>query len=234
MAWRVTCLVLVIVALLPAHLAATWLLGRRDRVPPHFLRLMGRAAGLRVRVEGQPRSGALLLANHLSWLDIFAVAGVSRGVFVAHSGLATNPVLKWFCDQNETVFIARERGAVAGEVRQVREALGERPLVIFPEGTTGDGTALLPFRSSLLSAVEPLAGDVPVQPVALDYRDAAQIAWFGDETGIANLRRVLSRAGPLDVTIHFLPPLTGADLTNRKTIAAAAQRAVAGALPNQP
>ena len=72
------------------------------------------------------------------------------------------------------MFIARdERGSVAGQVEQVRAALGERPLTIFPEGTTSDGTALLPFKSSLLSAVEPLPHEVPIQPVALDYADAA-------------------------------------------------------------
>lgn len=223
-------MLLVLVTLVPAHLAVTWLSGRRDRVPPHFLRLVGRAAGLRVRVEGGPLAGALLLSNHVSWLDIFALAGVSRGIFVAKRELAANGVVKWFCDQNETVYIARERGAVTGEVAQVREALGERPLVIFPEGTTGDGIALLPFRSSLLSAVEPLAGEVPVQPVALNYRDAAEIAWFGDEPALVNLRRILSRAGRLNVTVEFLNPLSGPDLASRKTIAAAAQRAVAGAL----
>jgi 1-acyl-sn-glycerol-3-phosphate acyltransferase len=148
--------------------------GRRDRVPPLFLGFMGRMAGLRVRTEGQPRVGALFLANHLSWLDVLALAGTSRAIFVAHSGLAGHGALKWLCDQNDTVFITRDRrGSVAAQVAQVQAALGDRPLVIFPEATTGDGSTLLPFRSSLLSAVEPLAGEVPIQPVALDYRDAA-------------------------------------------------------------
>jgi len=192
---------------------------------------MGRIAGLSVRTDGTPREGALFLANHLSWLDILALAGASRARFVAHSGLTVHGGLKWLCDQNDTVFVMREkRGSVAGQVEQVRAALGERPLTIFPEGTTDDGTALRPFKSSLLSAVEPLAGTVPIQPVALDYADAPGIAWFDDEPGMANVRRILARPGRVELTIRFLEPLAGEALANRKTMTAAAQAAIAEAL----
>lgn len=207
------------------------LLGRRRAIPPVFLRLIGRCAGLRVRTAGCPAPGALLLANHVSWLDIVALAGESRAIFVAHSGLAGHGVLKWLCAQNDTVFITRDRrGSVAMQVDQVRAALGDRPLTIFPEATTADGRSLLPFRSSLLSAVEPLAGSVPVQPVALDYADAAAIAWAGAEPGTANLRRILARGGRLELTIRFLPPLQGAALRDRKLMAAAAQAEIIAAL----
>jgi 1-acyl-sn-glycerol-3-phosphate acyltransferase len=192
---------------------------------------MGRLAGLRVRTEGTPRAGALFLANHVSWLDILALAGVSRATFVAHSGLTVHGGLKWLCEQNATVFVARERrGSVAAQVEQVRAALGERPLAIFPEGTTSDGTRLLPFKSSLLSAVEPLAHAVPVQPVALEYAEAAEIAWHGAEPGLANVRRILARRRPVDLTIRFLDPLTGTALANRKIMTAEAEQAIAAAL----
>ena len=204
---------------------------QRELVPPLFLWFMGRMAGLRVRTEGTPRQGALFLANHASWLDILALAGTSRARFVAHSGLTVHGGLKWLCDQNDTVFVAREkRGSVAAQVDQVREALGERPLTIFPEGTTNDGTALRPFKSSLLAAVEPLAGEVPIQPVALDYADAPRIAWFDAEPGLVNVRRILARPGRVELTIRFLEPLAGDALADRKTMTAAAQAAVAEAL----
>ena len=216
--------------MVPSH-AAISLVGRRDLLPPLFLATMGRIAGLRVRTEGVPQSTGLFLANHLSWLDILALAQTSRATFVAHSGLTVHGGLKWLCEQNDTVFVAREkRGSVAAQVAQVRAALGERPVVIFPEGTTGDGTALLPFKSSLLSAVEPLAETVPVQPVALDYEDATDIAWHGDEAGMANVRRVLARERRVELTIRFLEPLSGSALSNRKTMTAAARDAIAGAL----
>ncbi|MEO6153272.1 MAG: lysophospholipid acyltransferase family protein [Croceibacterium sp.] len=216
--------------LVPLHVLVK-ALGGREVIPPLFLGAMGRIAGLRVRTEGTPRPGALFLANHVSWLDILALAGTSRGIFVAHSGLAVHGGLKWLCDQNDTVFITRDRrGSIAAQVQQVRDALGERPLVIFPEGTTDDGTALHPFRSSLLSAVEPLAGEVPIQPVALDYDDAAAIAWHGPEPGLANVRRILARRGEVRLTIRFLEPLAGAQLADRKAMTAAAQVAVGAAL----
>jgi 1-acyl-sn-glycerol-3-phosphate acyltransferase len=200
-------------------------------MPPLFLGTMARMAGLRVRTEGTARPGALFLANHVSWLDVLALAGTSRAIFVAHSGLTVHGGLKWLCEQNDTVFVTRERrGSVAAQVEQVRAALGPRPLTIFPEGTTNDGTALLPFKSSLLSAVEPLAHAVPVQPVALDYADAAEIAWHGDEPGLANVRRILARPGRVDLTIRFLDPLAGDALANRKAMTAAAQDAIARAL----
>ncbi len=216
--------------LVPLHMAAK-LAGQRDLVPPLFLGTMGRMAGLRVRTEGQARSGALLLANHVSWLDILALAGTSRATFVAHSGLTLHGGLRWLCEQNATVFVARERrGSVAAQVDQVRAALGPRPLTIFPEGTTNDGRSLLPFKSSLLSAVEPLAHAVPVQPVALDYHEAAEIAWHGEEPGLANVRRILARSRPVELTIRFLEPLAGDALANRKAMTAAAQEAIARAL----
>ena len=216
--------------LVPLHVLVA-AAGQRDLIPPLFLGFMGRMAGLRVRIEGEPRRGALFLANHVSWLVILALAGTSRAIFVAHSGLAGHGGLKWLCDQNDTVFITRDRrGSVAAQVEQVRAALSERPLTIFPEGTTNDGTALLPFRSSLLSAVEPLAGEVPIQPVALDYRDATEIAWFGNEPGLANVRRILARRDRIELTIRFLEPLSGEALANRKAMTAAAQAAIERAL----
>ncbi len=227
---RWTGVVLGFLIIVPAHVVAK-LFGQRDLVPPLFLGTMGRIAGLRVRVEGVPRKGALLLPNHVSWLDILALAGACRATFVAHSGLSVHGGLKWLCDQNETIFITRDRrGSVAGQVEQVRAALGHRRVTMFPEATTNDGTALLPFRSSLLAAVEPLAHEVPIQPVALDYADAGEIAWFGSEPGMANVRRILARRGGVELTIRFLEPLAGAELVDRKAMTQAAQAAVARAL----
>jgi len=215
--------------LVPLHVLAK-LLGWRDLVPPIFLGVMARMAGVRVRTEGTLRPGALLIANHESWLDVLALAGASRAIFVAHSGLTVHGGLKWLCDQNDTVFITRElRGSVAGQVEQVRAALGTRPVTIFPEGTTNDGTALLPFRSSLLAAVEPLAGEVPIQPVALDYADAPEIAWFDGEPGMTNVRKILRRPRT-DLTIRFLEPLAGKALADRKAMTAAAREAIGAAL----
>lgn len=204
---------------------------RRDIIPPLFLGILARIAGVRIRVIGRPLKGALLLGNHVSWLDILALAGASRSAFVAHDGLSDHPFLAWLCLQNDTLFITRDqRGTVAAQVAQVVERLGHRRLTIFPEATTGNGRTLLPFRSSLLSAVERLPHDIPVQPFALDFEGAADIAWVGDEPGLTNFRRIMARTRPIYLTIRFLEPLSGAELTNRKTMAAAAQARVGAAL----
>jgi hypothetical protein len=104
-------------------------------------------------------------------------------------------------------------------------------LTIFPEGTTGDGTTLLPFKSSLLSALDPLPEGIVVRPVLLDYgAEAADIAWVGEEPGLENFQRILARGRPVTLTVHLLPPLTGEALANRKTITAAARDALAARL----
>jgi 1-acyl-sn-glycerol-3-phosphate acyltransferase len=207
------------------------LAGKPWLIPPTYLCGIGWLAGLRFTVEGKPRKHALLLANHLSWLDIMALAAASRTAFVAHSGLTISPGLKWLCDQNGTVFITRDRRhTVAGQVGQVREALGERRLTIFPEGTTSDGCEMLPFKSALLSALEGLPKGIPVQPVALVYDEPGDIAWVGAEPGLRNAATILSRTRPIHLTLRFLPPLSGAALADRKTMAAAARAAIERAL----
>lgn len=233
---RMVGIVLAALVVVPVHVVVK-ALGKPDAVPPFFLWLVGRIAGLRVRTVGRVQPGALLLANHLSWLDILGLAGACRARFVAHSGLAGHGGLKWLCDQNRTVFITRDkRSSIAQQVAQVGDAIGARPLVIFPEATTDNGRELRPFRSSLLSAAEPLAGKVPIQPVVLDYADAPGIAWFDPEPGVAgesgmeNVRRILGRKGRIDLAIRFLPPLSGPELENRKTMTAAAQDAISAAL----
>lgn len=200
--------------------------------PRVFLSLIGFIAGLHLRVEGKPERGALLLSNHVSWLDIPALAHAAGSAFVAHDGLAAYPFLKWLCEMNDTVFIARhDRASIAEQVRQVRAAMDQRGcLTLFPEGTTSDGTGLLPFKSSLLSALDPLPFGARVQPVLLAYEDAARIAWVGDEHGLDNFKRILARLRPIRLTVAFLPPLAGPALADRKAIAAAARGAIAAAM----
>lgn len=182
---------------------------------------------------GKVRRGAFLLANHVSWIDIPALAWASGTAFVAHDGLAAMPLLKTLCEMNDTVFIARhERRSVTKQIADVRTALSDTgALTIFPEGTTSDGTGLLPFKSSLLSAIEPIPEGIAIQPVLLDYgAEAAEIAWIGDEHGLDNFLRILARGRPVSLTLHFLEPLTGEELTNRKTIAATAREELLTAL----
>ena len=180
-----------------------------------------------------PPGPVLILANHLSWLDIAALAGSCNSAFVAHDGLAGHPALEFLCRLNDTVFIARhQRGTVGGQVGQIAAALaGGRPLTVFPEGTTNDGTALLPFKSSLLSVAE--RSGAQVVPVALDYAEAPTLAWLGDEPGPKNFFDVLARRDPVRLRLTILPPLSGDAAANRKTMAHAARAAITAAMAGE-
>lgn len=198
--------------------------------PRKFLGGIARIAGARVRISGaKVNGGAFLLSNHVSWLDIPVIAGASGSAFVAHSGLADIGLLKWLCEMNDTVFVARhDRRSVHTQVEMVRAALTDTgALTVFPEGTTSDGNGLLPFKSSLLSALDPPPPGIAIQPVWVDYGpDVGAMAWVGEEHGLDNFLKILARRRGLPVTVYFLPPLTAGETASRKTMATAARERI--------
>ncbi|MCJ8159469.1 1-acyl-sn-glycerol-3-phosphate acyltransferase [Sphingomonas sp. LaA6.9] len=202
--------------------------------PPRFLGLCARAAGVRVAIAGEPiRHNVLFTSNHLSWLEILALGGAGRTAFVAKAEVGRWGIIGWLAGLNHTVYVEREdRKAVKGQANALRDALLRRkPVTLFPEGTTGDGVALLPFRASLFAAVAPPPEGVRVQPIALDYGDfAAEIAWTDAEPADANVKRILNRKGTIRLTIHFLEPLPHDVLSDRKAIALMAQSQIASRL----
>ncbi|WP_299307905.1 lysophospholipid acyltransferase family protein [uncultured Croceicoccus sp.] len=212
----------------------TRLLRMPNRVPPAFLSGIARIAGIRVRTDGVPASGRrILIANHVSWMDILVLARVSGAAFVAHDGLAGVGPLKWLCDMNDTVFIARSRRQTVGEqADSIRDALDvSHTLVLFPEGTTANGHEMLPLKSALLSAIDPVPPGVSVQPVFMDYGpDAPAVCWVGDEPGLHNFLRIVAGRTPVAVTVRFLTPLSGDALDGRKAMTRAAQGALTEAL----
>jgi 1-acyl-sn-glycerol-3-phosphate acyltransferase len=191
-------------------------------------------AGVRLSITGEPAPRPrLLITNHLSWLDIPVLGAAAGSTFVAHDALADHPVMRWLCDLNWTLYVARhERGTVTEQVSQFAEHLARgETLTLFPEGGTGDGVALRPFKSSLFAAIELAPGGIAVQPVWTDYgAEAPAIAWFGEEAGLANFVRILARAQALRVTVHFLAPIEGVERVSRKTIAAAARQRIEAAM----
>ncbi|MFN3389541.1 MAG: lysophospholipid acyltransferase family protein, partial [Allosphingosinicella sp.] len=218
---------------LPLHYA--WrMAGRRSPWPRRFLGGVGRAAGLRVRVEGRPLpSHVLFVGNHLSWLDIMALAGASGTAFVSKDDVARWPVAGWLARLNNTIFVARtERRAVKGQADALRAALAAgQPVALFPEGTTEGGHDVLPFRASLLAALFPPIPGVKVQPVALDYGEAAHdIAWVGKEGAAANAKRILARPGTIPLTVRFLAPVDPQAAGDRKALAESCRAEILEAL----
>ena len=216
---------------LPPHLLSKWLLGR-SRWPKRFLFAAGRIAGVRPRMVGEPLNPhTLVIANHTSWLDILILGGSAGTAFVSKAELERTPLLGWLADQNRTLYIDRaERGDAHSQVKRIAEALEHpQPLAVFPEGTTGDGRHLLPFRSTLLHAVAPPPPGVSVRPVAIDYGDHVDtIGWHSGESGVANAFRVMGRWGSMDVTVRLLDPVPASG--DRKALARHARAAIASAL----
>ncbi len=215
-----------------AGYALTWPIRRRIGWPRFFLQWFGEALGLDVRIEGAPvRRNVLYVANHVSWLDILALGGATPTWFISKNDVGDWPLVGMLARIGGTIFIDREsRRAARGQVDQLGQALlGGHPITLFPEGTTGDGTALFPFRPALFASVAPPPPGITVQPVAIDYGPAAaEISWTGDEDLGPNAKAVLARPAALICTLRFLPPLTPSD--DRKKLAAEAQAVIAEAL----
>lgn len=202
--------------------------------PMWFLGTAGWICGARVERIGAPlRRDVFFISNHVSWIDILVLAGASGTAFVAKHELSEVPVIGWLCGLNRTVFVKREnRMGVAEQINALREALADNwSVTVFPEGTTTDNRSLLPFKTSLLSMLEPPPPGVLVQPVMLDYGAAGEeIGWVGDESGLNNARRVLGRSGSFTVRIHFLEPFSPAEHPGRKAIGAMARADIEAAL----
>ena len=230
---RATAILLLLLVMVPLHYSYR-IFAYGSPFPMWFLRFTARIVGARVRANGTPlRRDVFFISNHLSWIDILALAGASGTAFVAKQELAEVPGIGWLCRLNRTVFVKREnRMGVAEQINALREALQDNwSVTVFPEGTVTDGQSLLPFKSSMLSVLEPPPPGVLVQPVMLDYGAVAEeIGWVGEETGLHNAMRVMARRGSFPMTIHFLEPFNPEEFRGRKAIAAKAREEIEVAL----
>jgi 1-acyl-sn-glycerol-3-phosphate acyltransferase len=228
----VAALLLALLLMLPPHLVAR--LTGRSPWPHRFLALAGRIAGLRVRIAGTPlRRDVFYIANHVSWTDILALGGATGCAFVSKDDVGRWPLIGWLAAQNNTILVARDRRAAIGDqIAAMRRAIADhQPVTLFPEGTTGDGRTLLPFKPTLLATLLPPPRDIRVQPVLIDYGDATGIvAWHGDESAGAIAARITGHHAPIPVTLHFLDPIDPAAFADRKALAAACRAPIAAAL----
>ena len=164
---------------------------RSSRLPRFFHKALTRSLGIRIRLHGAPVSGrpVLFVANHISWADIPVLGGVVDAAFVAKSEVEGFALVGWLATLARTVYVERERRQASGDQRNAiaeRLAAGES-VILFPEGTTGDGVQLLQFKSALFAAV---SGDATIQPVTIAYtrlnglpitrERLPDIAWIGD------------------------------------------------------
>lgn len=229
---RVAMLIVAILFFVPLHYL--WRLLRLPSPWPRmFLGTVGRIVGARAKTIGTPlKRDVFFVANHLSWIDILVLGGASGTAFVAKAELAASPLVGWLADMNRTVYVKREnRMGVAEQINELRAALEENwSVTVFPEGTTTDGKSLLPFKTPMLRVLEPPPPGVMVQPVLLDYADGEEIGWIGEESGLNNAKRILSRPGSFRLKVHFLEPFHPRDFPGRKAIAAESRRRIEEAL----
>lgn len=211
-AWRLGCMLIHLLhgmAVMALRFPALDAAGRQRRIQWWSAGLV-RRAGLQLHVSGTARPGAtLLVANHVSWLDIAAIHAVApQARFVSKAEVLGWPLLGWLIRGAGTLFIERERKRDALRVvHQVAQALRDgQTVAVFPEGTTGDGRSVLPFHANLLQAA--IATGTPVQPVVLRYSDAAHavspaVEFLGDTTLLGSVWRVVSARG-LRVHVELL------------------------------
>jgi 1-acyl-sn-glycerol-3-phosphate acyltransferase len=226
-----------IVALLAFHVAmhGLWRLsGRASPWPRRFLGRAAWAAGADVTVSGAPlERDVLFVANHLSWLDILIIAGATGCRFVAKDEVRGWPAIGWLAGLNGTVYVARaERGRVHEQAGRVRAALAQgKAVALFPEGGTGPGTQVGPFRASLMEALLPPSPGIMLQPLALDYgAEAPAIAWPEASGAAAEVMRVLAMPGRRTVVLRCLAPVDPAAMPDRKRLTATARAAICTAL----
>ncbi|MET0335565.1 MAG: lysophospholipid acyltransferase family protein [Rhizobacter sp.] len=195
---------------------------------------MAGALGLTITGTGVSHAGSTLLAaNHISWLDILAVNAVHPARFVSKADVKHWPILGWLVASGGTLFIERERKRDALRVvHQIADALKQGDTIaMFPEGTTGDGSNLLPFHANLLQAA--ISTGTPVQPVALRYADdehtpSQAVVWIGDSTLAESLWRVACARGlRVQVTQMEAIATVGVD---RRDLGLQVRNQIAGAL----
>ncbi|MNR78131.1 1-acyl-sn-glycerol-3-phosphate acyltransferase [compost metagenome] len=197
----------------------------------------GLLAILKVEVEIQQDSAAvaqaLIVSNHVSWLDIFVINSLQPCRFVAKADIRSWPALGWLCEKSGTIFIARGKQR---EVRRVYEGLvtsiraGER-IAFFPEGTTSAQGTLLPFHPNLFEAA--IEAGVPVQPYALRYLDEqgnlhAAADFIGDMTFVDSMLLIM-KARKMRAQLILLPAIDSAG-AHRRDLSLQARQAIASKL----
>ena len=185
-----------------------------------------------LRCHGQPpHTAAMIVANHLSWLDIPVISACTHAAFLSKESIRYWPIIGWFARASSTVFICRGKG----EAKQVAEAIaerleGDRQLAIFPEGRVGDGSGVQRFFPRLFSAA--IYTHTPVVPVALRYlvdgKPDRTVIYTPGKSFLGILFRILARKGSV-VEVFFCPPISP-EGKDRRTLAREAREAIQAAL----
>jgi 1-acyl-sn-glycerol-3-phosphate acyltransferase len=215
-----------------------------SRLPVFYHRWCCQILGLRIQVIGTPTATrpVLFTANHISYTDITVLGSIVPGSFIAKAEVGKWPFFGWLAKLQRSVFVDRRVRSAAVH----RDAIGERlaageALILFPEGTSGDGNRVLPFKSALFAAAQSEKDRPPVivQPISLAYvrLDGMPIrrlyrpffAWYGTIDLAPHIWSMVG-LGTVDVVVQFHPPAFLADCGSRKALAGYCHARVAGGL----
>lgn len=233
-----------LIVLLLARLVERPLFGMHRPWTPWITVFVCRAAlrvlGLRVHHTGQPmQDKGLMVANHSSWLDIFALNSAGPLYFVSKSEVAQWPGIGWLARATGTIFVQRQRSAAQEQTRIFEERLrAGHQLLFFPEGTSSDGLRVLPFKPTLFAAAfSPMLPGLSVQPVTVVYhapegREPRHYGWWGDMEFGPHLVQMLGTARHGRVEVIWHDALKVDNFENRKAISAASEAAVRGHHPS--
>ncbi|WP_048441440.1 1-acyl-sn-glycerol-3-phosphate acyltransferase [Caenimonas sp. SL110] len=187
---------------------------REARVQAWSLEML-KVLGIKLEVHGGPPAGGplLLVANHISWLDILVMHAARYCRFVSKADVKDWPLIGMLATGGGTIYIERaSRRDAMRVVHRITESLKAGEVVaVFPEGTTSDGKTLLPFHANLIQAA--ISAQAPVQPVSLDYLDAKTreisfgALYIDDDTLVGSLWRALT-SPPITAVVNFGEPQT--------------------------
>lgn len=228
---------------------------RGQRIPVWWHRIASRLLGIQIRTHGRQITNrpVLFVSNHISWLDIVTLGATIKASFISKSEVANWGIFAFCARMHRTVYIDRTRRS---QSHNQRTALEERftegnSVILFPEGTSTDGTIVKPFKSALFSAAErPLDGGkydakngvphyITVQPVTLSYVRVngmpvgramrPKLAWYGDMELTDHVWEIMGM-GRIDALVQFHEPVTIDAFGSRKAMAKACHESVSQGL----
>jgi 1-acyl-sn-glycerol-3-phosphate acyltransferase len=222
----------------PQALSVAFSWPSRRWIPVFYHRTVCRLLGIRLEVVGHcaSRRPLLIVANHTSWLDIPIITAVAPVVFIAKSEIAGWPLFGLLAKLQRSVFVDRQRPHKTGEVNHeiANRLVDGDPVVLFGEGTSGDGNRILPFRTALIGAAhfalaKASLEEVTVQPLAITFarrhglplgrHERRALAWYGGLDLWPHLIEVM-RGGAVDVIVAWGEPIAFKADSDRKRIAA--------------
>lgn len=206
-------------------------------VLPRIFHLMAaRFIGLEVQMIGQPETGkpTLVVSNHISWTDIFAIGAVANVTFVSRDNIASWPLVGFMSSLQKTIYVksSRKEAAKSAPTEMARRMADGGAVCLFAEGGPDNGTHVLPFRSGLIAAaqramIEAGAKYVSIQPVAIAYTrlqglpvtrtDRTLIAWIKAKSVMENIGDILT-GGTKKVVVAFGEPMPLSESSDRKVI----------------